>query len=356
VPTDRRQASPDLRSRVVGEGRFFDFFQLVYLLERYLGESAPVGRLGPLKNEGVRFKPDTSLGFSASDISRVETPGEDEKKREEQWAYRLVVTFMGLYGVTSPAPTYLSELVGFTDVDAEPLTDFLDLFNHRILSLYYRSWVKYRYPYRYEPGGMDQLSGYLLSFVGLGDPEARKLVGVPAQRLLSYIGLLAMRTRPPVSLKLLVEDYFGDVAAEVKELVFRWVPIPPERQNRLGRANSSLGVDCTLGSRIPDRSGKVRIALGPMSFARYTTFLPEADSFADLCSIANLWVFKRFEYDTEMIVKREEVPPLKLDPAGPPRLGWTSWLTATGGAPRDPSVVFPKRSRTTPQRQQEAPS
>ena len=294
--------------------------------------------MGPYKNEGIRLKPSTSLAFSASDVSRVETPDEEARKREEQWAYRLVVTFMGLYGVTAPTPTYLSEL-----------------FNHRILSLYYRSWVKYRYPYRYEPGGMDQLSGYLLSFIGLGDRQARELVGLPAQRLLSYIGLLAIRTRPPIALKLLVENYFGDVSAEVKELVFRWVPIPLERQNRLGRANVQLGVDCTLGSRIPDRAGKVRIALGPMSFARYSSFLPEADSFADLCSLANLWVFKRFEYDTEMIVKREEVPPLRLDPAGPPRLGWTSWLTATGGAPRNPSVVFPKRSRPPAQRQQEPP-
>ncbi len=103
-------------------------------------------------------------------MRRVETPGEDEKRREEEWAYRVVVTFMGLYGVAAPTPTYLSELVGFTDVDADPLVDFLDLFNHRLISLYYRAWVRYRYPYRYEPGGMDELSGYLLSFVGLGDP------------------------------------------------------------------------------------------------------------------------------------------------------------------------------------------
>ena len=345
MPAGHRQAKPDLKARIVEEGHLFDFFQLIYLMERWLDRPAQIGRRGPYKDEGIRLRPDTSLAFPPSDVYRVEVPGEDEKKREETWAYRVVVSFMGLYGTSSPTPTYLSELVGFTDVDADPLTDFLDLFNHRLISLYYRAWVRYRYPYRYERGGKDELSGYLLSFIGLGDPATRSLTALPCERLLSYIGLLSMRTRPPVALKLLVENYFGGVTANVQELLFRWVPIPLERQNRLGRANVQLGVDCTLGSRVPDRSGKMRVGLGPLGFDRFLEFLPDQKNYADLCALVNVWVFERFDYDAELVVKKEEIPPLRLASTGPPRLGWTSWLTATGGCATNQAVVLAKKPR-----------
>ncbi len=353
MPAGRRQAEPDLKRRIVEEGHLFDFFQLIHLMEKLLDRPAPIGRLGPYRNEGVRLRPETSLAFPPSDVYRVEVPGEEEKRREEGWAFRVVVSFMGLYGTSSPTPTYLSELVGFTDVDADPLVDFLDLFNHRLISLYYRAWVRYRYPYRYEPGGKDELSGYLLSFIGLGDPEVRRLTALPSQRLISYIGLMAMRTRPPVALKLLVENYFGNVTADVKELLFRWVPIPPERQNRLGLANVQLGVDCTLGARVPDRAGKIRVQLGPLGYDRFLDFLPDQPSFTDLCALANVWVFERFEYDTEMVVKKDEIPAFRLGTDTPPRLGWTSWLTATGGCATDQHVVLARKPRATIAREQE---
>jgi type VI secretion system protein ImpH len=353
VPASHRQAEPDLKARIVDEGYLFDFFQLIYLLERWLDRPAPIGRLGPYRDEGVRLRPDTSLAFPPSDVWRVEVPDEDDKRHEATWAYRVVVSFLGLYGSSSPTPTYLSELLGFTDVDADPLVDFLDLFNHRLISLYYRAWVRYRYPYRYERGGKDELSGYLLSFIGLGDPDTRRQTALPSQRLLSFIGLLSLRTHPPVALKLLVENYFGDVTANVDELMFRWVPIPRERQNRLGRANVSLGVDCTLGARIPDRSGKIRVRLGPLGFDRFLEFLPDRPNFADLCSLVNVWVFERFDYDSELIVKKDEIPPLRLAATAPPRLGWTSWLTATGGCNTDQLVVLAKKPRHTVKTQQE---
>jgi type VI secretion system protein ImpH len=338
-----RQTEHDLKRKMLEEGYLFDFFQLVHLLENQLGRPVPVGRGGPFRAEGLRFQPDSSLVFSPADVRRVEEPTAadqgEETKRPVPWEYRIVVNFMGLYGVASPTPVYLTELIGFTDVDAAELTDFLDLFNHRIISLFYRAWLKYRYPWRYQPGGLDEVSGHLLSFIGLGDREIRAKTNLRDSRLLRYLGLLALRTRPPVGLKLLVSDHFN-VTARVEERVFRWVTIPPEGRNRLGAANSTLGVDLSVGERVPDRAGKFRLSIGPLHFAEYLGFLPHQVKFREACSLARLWVGERFDYDVEMVVRHEEIPEMQMAEGSIARLGWTTWVTSGPGLAADPKIVF----------------
>jgi type VI secretion system protein ImpH len=345
VPGDPRQAEADLKRTMSEEPWLFDFFQLVHLLETRLGRQVSIGKGGPFRSEGLRLRPDPSLVFSPADVRRIEEPSEADRVNDEDdeipvlWDYRVTVNFMGLYGVASPTPVYLTELIGFTDVDAQELTNFLDLFNHRILSLFYRAWIKYRYPYRYEPGGLDEFSGYLLSFIGLGDPGARRRTGLPSARLLRYLGLLALRTRPPVGLKLLVANHFG-VPARVDERIFRWVTIPPEGRNRLGEANATLGIDLSVGERVPDRAGKFRVSLGPLHFKEYLGFLPSTAKFRELCSLARLWAGDRFDFDVELVVRKEEIPEMRMDESSFARLGWTSWVTSGPGLAADPQIVF----------------
>lgn len=340
-------ADPDLKRKIVEEGYSFDFFRLVHLLERWLDRPVPVGRVGPYRDEGLRLEPDSSLTFPPSDIRRVETPRDgdrhDDNGREipVPWDYRIVVHFMGLYGSAAPTPVYLTELIGSTDVDADELTDFLDLFNHRILSLFWRAWVKYRYPHRWEMGGEDEISAQLLSYIGLGDPEARRRTGVPTPKLLRYLGLLALRTRPPVGLRLLVSDYFGGVETRIEERVFRWVSVPPEGRNRIGQANATLGMDLTVGERVPDRAGKLRVSLGPLHFDEYLGFLPGTPKFRELSALVRLWVGDRFDFDVELLVRREEIPELRMAEGGVARLGQTGWVTSALGLAADPRIVFP---------------
>lgn len=339
-------ADAGLKRKIVEEGYLFDFFQLVHLLERWLDPPVPLGRVGPYRDERLRLRPDDSLTFPPSDIRRVEEPRTSDRLDDDgqpvpiDWAYRIIVHFMGLYGSAAPTPVYLTELIGSTDVEAGDLTDFLDLFNHRILSLFWRAWLKYRHPYRWEVGGEDPLSGQLLSYIGLGDPEARRRTGLSTGKLLRYLGLLALRTRPPVGLRLMVSDHFG-VETRVEERIFRWVPVPPDGRNRIGQANATLGFDLTVGERVPDRSGKLRVALGPLHFEEYLGFLPGTPNFRELCALTRLWVGDRFDFDIELVVRREEIPELQMAEGSGGRLGWTSWATSAPGLAADPRIVFP---------------
>src|SRR5262245_36535539 len=117
----------------------FSFFQLVALLERFHAPAARVGCEGPADKELLRFRSGTSLGFPASDIS-------DFLQMEGSAArYEMVVTFLGLHGSVSPLPTFYAEDVLQNDDDGNPVREFLDVFHHRFISLFYRAWLKYRY-------------------------------------------------------------------------------------------------------------------------------------------------------------------------------------------------------------------
>jgi type VI secretion system protein ImpH len=92
-----------LIDRLVRRGWEFDFFPAVWLLERFAAGGAPVGEVGPVSAERIRFRPEVSMVFPATDVRRVavvDGPSEDES------IYQIDVTFMGLYGVSTPLPLH----------------------------------------------------------------------------------------------------------------------------------------------------------------------------------------------------------------------------------------------------------
>ena len=125
----------------------FDFFQAVRLLE-HLGGRAPVGRDAAPDEEAVRFRALPALRFPAAEISRLsQTPDGPPE---------MVVSFLGLTGPSGVLPQhYTTLLLSRIRGKDYSLRDFLDLFNHRITSLFHRAWEKYRLPFSYERSRQD---------------------------------------------------------------------------------------------------------------------------------------------------------------------------------------------------------
>jgi len=116
------------------------FVPLVRLLERLSPDAVRVGGEGPPAAEGIRFRHDRALQFHASDV--VELTERDAEGGPRQ--YHVTSGFLGLSGAMSPLPAYFAEEVLHEDDEAPVRRDFLDLFHHRLLSLFYRTVVRYR--------------------------------------------------------------------------------------------------------------------------------------------------------------------------------------------------------------------
>ncbi len=356
-----RQTTSRLKESILHEAFRFDFFQLVYLLEHWQRREVSgardgdegltaIGGQGPMSAEGLRLRPDRGLAFAPADVrwagplpAKEDERGELRRFDRDGEVYQIIVHFMGLYGFTTPTPIYFTELINSPDFDSGPLTELLDVFNHRLLSFYYRAWQKYRYPYRYEPGARDEVSGHVLSFVGLRGRRVQEQTRLPIPRLIRYVGLLAPRPRPLISLRLMLADYFHLPQIRIKPWILRWTEIAEEQLNSLGAGNCSLGQDFTVGSQIPDRSGKFRVRLGPISFKEFSSFLPDGEKFRQLSALVHLWAGNRFDFDFEFIIRRQDIPEACMHGASGARLGWTGWITSGGGLDHDPSVIFPPR-------------
>jgi type VI secretion system protein ImpH len=220
------------------------------------------------------------------------------------------------------------------------LWEFLDLFNHRFLSLFHRAWQKYRFPIVYESGGDDPFTDGLFALVGLGTDGLRGRQSVPDEALLLYAGLIAQRPHSASALVGLLRDYFG-VPVGTRQFVGQWLDLEPEDRSRLGAKNSRLGADLVCGDHVWNNQSRFRIRLGPLGLASFQTFLPRGGAWRPLNDLVRFFVGIEYDFDVQLVLKKEEIPACQLvsDSPSPAMLGWTSWLKS-GPSPADASELI----------------
>jgi type VI secretion system protein ImpH len=328
VGTESGTISSDLAASEVGEKLrrepfAFDFFQAVRLLERFLPERTSVGRFAHPQNEVARFRVHPSLAFPASQIQSMHCPEND--------AVDMVVNFMGLTGPQGVLPNPYTTLIieRLRASDSSP-RDFLDIFNHRIISLFYRAWRKYRFDVAYEQGERDLFSRHLLSLLGLGTEGLRDRQAVSDDTLIYYAGLLAQRPRSAQALQQILADYF-DVPVEIEQFAGAWYRLDPETQCRLSEGSSEsdeLGFGAVVGDEVWNQQSKVRIVLGPLTLERYVDFLPDGQSWEPLRAWVQFFSNDEWDFEVKLILEREQVPACTLGAEGAsgPQLGWVSWV------------------------------
>lgn len=332
------------------EPYLFEFFQAVRLLERMSPERAPVGRSGGAPaGEVVRFRTRASLEFPASQIHTIERDETEESEAAEGslGAYEqppeMFVNFMGLTGPLGTLPSHYTELlIERARYKDTAYWEFLDIFNHRLISLFYRAWEKYRFHVAYERREQDHFTEHLLDVIGLGTRGLQGRLGVPDEALLFYGGLIAQRPRSASAIAAILGDHFG-VPVRVEQFTMQWLALEDGSLTRLGAANSSLGVDTVVGARVEDNQAKFRLRFGPLKLREFLRLLPGHTTLDFVTTLTRWLVGMEFDFDVALQLRPEEVPECRLgsDETGP-RLGWTSWLK-TQEFTGEPRVLLPVR-------------
>jgi type VI secretion system protein ImpH len=330
----------------------WEFHPLVRRLIDDLGPRLHPGQPGRPEDERIRFSTNPSLGFPASEVESIEWSGPEGRERAT-----VTVNFMGLQGQASPLPLhYAQELLwDLHDAEGERLRAFLDLFNHRMLSLLYRTRQKYRHAQRFHPDGRDEITRRVLALVGLDDDVVRNTTGARLQQLLRGIGVLACRQRSASGLEDMLRAAFPGIDVEVVSCVTRRMALPESQRlylraprstaPRRGDLLSGLGRDTCIGTSRLDSSAAFRIALGPMDYPEFLRFLPGQPDFESLGYLTRLYVQEPLDFDVELRLRSSERPTLRLAPEDGMRLGQSTWITPTDPNDGTTRLRVPTNSR-----------
>jgi type VI secretion system protein ImpH len=327
------RASTDLNETLLREPQRFEFFQAVRLLER-LRPNAPVGQDAMPDQEVVRFRALPSLSFPAAEINRL-------RHTAERGPLEMVVSFLGLTGPSAMLPQHYTTLLlrRMREKD-HALHDFLDLFNHRLVSLFYRAWQKYRLPIAFETSrlgseeqGADPVSTCLYCLVGLGTDGLRHQLSIADDAFLYYAGHFTTYPRSALALQGILQDYF-DVPIHVEQAQGQWLTLEEDSRSVLPGAdypqgqNNKSGLNLIVGDRVWDVQSKFRLRLGPLTYDQFRHFLPSGDGLRALSELTRSYVGVEFDFDVLVALYPEEVPWCRLESEGPdrPQLGWNTWV------------------------------
>lgn len=326
----------------------YGFRQAVRLLERaaafYSGNGPmpaknPVARYTPPSSEVVRFHSRQSLSFPAAEIAAIE----DQPSVSGMNQWHMQVNFLGLTGSNGVMPYHYSEMVlKRLKVKDKSLMNFLDLFNHRLISLFYQASVKYHLPLEHErkrlqvtPGSeSDNPTKILLALIGLGTHGLNQRLYTKDESLLFYSGLFSKKVRTTSGLKQIIFNHFN-IPVEIREFIGQWQELIDDVRTRLpGLAlprgqNNQLGKSVMLGRKGWFAQGKIQIILGPLTAQQLHTFAPGTSTLRALNEIVKLYINFEHDYDFVMRIRRSDLPgATRLLQVKPPLLSWNTWLTS----------------------------
>lgn len=341
--------------RLFHEPQKFDFFQAVRLLEQLQPGRRAVGNFASPEDETVRFASAMGTAFPASSITDLAEAVEDTTNPAPP---TMTVAFMGLTGPSGALPSHYTEMLWRLQRDVrtaekQAVRDWFDLFNHRLVSLFHRAWEKYRPLVAYErgdyqQGSPDTFTQGLLSFAGLNRRGANDDAHLPPayrlpRALVYYAGLLAQRPRNVSNLQAILRDFFA-LPFDILQFQGEWTPLACDQQTQLGICGT-LGADATVGPRVWNRQGKIRIRIGPLTSAQFEQLLPCHEAagegtphLGEIVAVTRFYVGTDIDFDIQLVLRHDEVSACQLAEAAQPRLGWNTWLPGETNADRNDAV------------------
>lgn len=319
---DREQTQhlAELIGRLEKDPYAFGFFEALRLIECLYRDAPRLGASRRPAEDPVRLAQESSMHFESASLTGFEQ-GTDGRP------HRMMVRLFGLLGPNGPLPLHLTEYAHHrSKIKKDPtFARFLDVFHHRMMSLFYRAWANNEPTVSFDRPESDRFSVYVGSLEGLGMPALRDRDEISDWTKFCFSGRLACQTKHPEGLEAVLTEYFG-LPAKLNEFVGEWLSLPKNDIFRMGENPSSgtLGGSIILGTQVWSCQHKFRVVMGPMGYEDYLGLLPDADRIRRLVALVRNYAGDEWAWDVNLVLKREEVPRLSLD--GQSRLGWTAWL------------------------------
>ncbi|MFK3817148.1 type VI secretion system baseplate subunit TssG [Pseudomonas sp. NPDC089407] len=315
---DEQRATGNVDS-ALKDAHQYNYFQLIELLHQLHGDDLEQRTADRETRRRVRLEVSPKLCFPIADVLRADRLGDDR--------YRIEASFLGLHGTDSPLPTYYLDDIAYEHAHGIGLRPaYLNFFNHRLHTLLHQGWRKYRYYRRFQPGAKDGFSRYVFALIGLDDSALRGNTPLPWSRLLSFVGMIASRSRSPGMVAGMIAHCFDLQQVSIREFEKRTVHITQSQRNGLGSRNCALNDNFLVGGSTESRSSKFTIVIAGLDQQQFREFLPSGDNYQRLARLVEFLLRDVGAYDLELRMRAEEAPPFSLRAEHGTHLGWTSFM------------------------------
>jgi type VI secretion system protein ImpH len=317
--------------RVLGANALhLTFYAAMRKLEGSFREAPRFGESLDPALEPVRLGQDPSLAFRGSALTEVQN-GDDTHPA------RVRVSHFGAFGPHGPLPTHLTQYIDDRRRQRGDGTwvAFLDIFHHRLISLFYRAWASAQPTVNRDRPETDRFAGYVGALIGQSTgAEPRP----PAE--LDEVALYAATffvgpTRHAEGLRKTLQLCF-EVPVEIEEFVGQWLDIPPEYcwvvPSSLPGADAAIGVlgeSSRVGTQVYDRQSKFRVIVGPLSLENYRRFLPGGDLLGRVIALVRRYAGDEARWDMRLVLREPDRRATILGAVG--LLGQTANLGQTDG-------------------------
>jgi type VI secretion system protein ImpH len=333
------------------------YFQTLRTIEILSRDDPRIGKATSPQRESHRISQPAATDFAAATVESIEA--------DRQGRWNVSQRSFGLLGPSGPLPTHLTELVRNRTRHAHDpaLQDFLDLFHHRMASLFYRAWRSSRPAVERDRPEDDRFADYVGSLVGCGSQAAQNRDRLPDDVKRFASGHLSSQTRHAEGLERFVTIVFG-LPCHVRSFALQWLDLDASCRSRLPSrgqksvvqsksavqsvsAESSpprLGQGAVLGKRVADRQSMIDLVIGPMDFERFQSFLPKQPGRETLTAMLDNYVGPAIDTRVRLRLSQSAVPSLQLGKQG--QLGRTAWLASKPSATDRDDCTFVYRGKT----------
>ena len=277
-------------------------YRICQLLEKAMPDHPPLGSSTHPAHDPVRFCPDPGMGFPASELKRIEF---DQQHPQRPAVLR--TRLLGLYGVDSPLPTAFIDDIAQRREGHEAVEAFLDIFNHRIFTQFYRIWRKYSYPATFEAGAADTTSQCLLGLIGLGIPGTAQRIATPVSRFLALLSVMRLPTRNAEGITALVTLLAPRTQARVTAHWPRKVLLA-QPASLSQHHPVSLAQGTPLGSVGQDANSQLHLALFTRDPTEARDWLPGAQLHSDLLVLLRVYLGWRCTAKLQLSLPTRSLP------------------------------------------------
>jgi type VI secretion system protein ImpH len=286
-----------------GQAHQFTLFAALRLLEQTYASRPRLGESRHLHEDAVRLQQPPHLVFAPSDVKAL---SQDE------------------------------ELDRLNQLRDPTQSDFINLLQNRMMALFYRAWANADPATSLDRPDSDRFRQYLGAFIGLGLPSSWQQDHVHDYAKFSRTAWFGSRTRSVEGLEKVLSDYFG-VPAQIHNFIGEWIQVPGPWRTRLGRRSSAERLSrrtaqgsttlagASLGARSWQCAHKFEIAIGPLSYAQFKSFLRGESALRELSDLVRLYTNDEWSWQLRLQLAAGEAPTASLGKARS-QLGRTGWL------------------------------